>query len=344
MAIKKGTALADNIVGTAAADQLFGFAGNDKIFGGAGNDFIDGGAGNDTIDGGAGNDRILGGLGNDNIKGGLGNDTINGGAGNDIINGGDGNNIITGGLGNDTMIGGTGDDTFIAGPGVDSITGGANSAFVFGAFFATGFVGGDWLSYADSTTAVGVDITSSGAALGGALGDTWTGVENLQGSNFNDVLVGGDSGVSLSAVYGGAGNDIINSGTGLHAVLLRGDDGTDFLFGNAAHEDDFVLQYGHGLDWITEFQQGGITDALVLSLSEFGLAGGALTGAEFANFGDPFFGTAAIRLIYETDTHILWADKDGNGTAFTAEAIAVIQGPGGAAVAGLNLSDFALIA
>lgn len=347
MATIIGTAKKNKLTGTGANDTILGLGGDDLLFGGNGKDTLRGGTGNDKLFGGAGNDKLFGDAGNDMLTGGLGNDTLDGGAGNDMLFGDAGDNTLKGGLGNDTMTGGTGDDTFIAGPGTDTITGGSNSAFNLAALIASGFVSGDWLSYADSTTAVGVNLDNSGGALGGAAGDTWTGIENLRGSNLNDVLFAGNFGSgTVRAVSGGGGNDVINGGTGTDIVELRGDAGTDFLFGNGAHLDGFIVQYGQGLDWITEYEAG--PDALVLSKSEFSLAtatGGDLTvAADLLNLPDPVFLSATDRLVFETDTHILWADKDGNGTAFFPEAIAVVHGVGGVALASLALTDFFVIA
>ena len=36
--------------------------------------------------------------------------------------------------------------------------------------------------------------------------------------------------------------------------------------------------------------------------------------------------TAAHRLIFETDTHILWADLDGTGAIFSPLPLAIVQG------------------
>ena len=62
MAIIRGTAFGDDLVGSAASDLMNGFAGNDALEGLGGNDNINGDAGNDVLLGGEGNDLLDGGL------------------------------------------------------------------------------------------------------------------------------------------------------------------------------------------------------------------------------------------------------------------------------------------
>lgn|GEM_PF-1679375 len=64
-------------------DDLFGNDGNDTLTGGAGADLLVGGNGNDTFAGGADVDDLDGGAGNDRLDGGAGVDTYVGGIGND---------------------------------------------------------------------------------------------------------------------------------------------------------------------------------------------------------------------------------------------------------------------
>ena len=90
MAIRRGTAGNDRLVGTSTADIMYGFGGNDVMFGLGGND---------DMDGGTGNDQLFGGTGNDDMEGGAGNDIVNGEAGNDILDGDAGVDRVSGGLG-----------------------------------------------------------------------------------------------------------------------------------------------------------------------------------------------------------------------------------------------------
>ena len=162
------------------------------IIGGAGNDTITGGDGNDLIDGGEGNDVIIGGLGNDNIVGGDGDDVITGGAGNDILTGADGNDILVGGGGTDEITGGAGIDTnSFAGIGLGVI--------------AT------------------VNSAGNGTATYGAVNETFTGIENLTGSDNDDVLTA--TGAAANVLLGGAGNDILAGGGGTD--IIDGGEGID---------------------------------------------------------------------------------------------------------------------
>jgi Ca2+-binding RTX toxin-like protein len=214
-----------NISGSQFDDSLTG-NGNDNVF--------DGREGNDTINSAGGNDTLIGGEGNDSLNGGTGIDTARyqdgdgegdavtidlrittqqntGGQGLDTLvsienvvgsNFGDsiiGNfaaNTLWGMDGNDTLDGGSGNDTLIGGAGADSLTGG---------------IGADMASYAGSDTAVTVSLASGTGSGGHAAGDTLSGIECLQGSEFNDTLTGSSLANTLD---GGNGNDVLAGGNG----------------------------------------------------------------------------------------------------------------------------------
>lgn len=342
MAKLTGTNAKDKLKGTAAGDIILGLGGDDILSGGANNDTLKGGTGNDALKGEIGNDKLFGEAGKDSLDGGAGDDSLDGGTQNDSLLGGDGNDRLTGGANNDSMNGGDGNDTIVAGPGADSIDGGLNGPIVANDLLQGKFPG-DWLSYADSSTGVVVDLGAPATAAGGAAGDTWTGMENLLGSNFNDTLLAATGALPFQFVFGGAGSDIILANSGSGPVILRGDQGTDFLFGNSAHTDIFILQYNQGLDWVTEL---GNNDSFWVSKADFALtssAGAGLNASELANRIDPVFFASTDRFVYETDTHILWEDKDGSGVVFFPVPIAVIQGVGGVPPATLLVSDFLVI-
>lgn len=124
--------------------------------------------------------------GADSIKGGENNTTIYGYAGNDILNGAGGNDVVNGGAGADKLYGGSGTDT---------------------------------ASYQNATSGVVASLSAPSTNTGEAKGDTYSSVEWLIGSAFNDKLQGNGGANRLS---GGAGND-----------QLYGEDGNDVLIGGA---------------------------------------------------------------------------------------------------------------
>jgi Ca2+-binding RTX toxin-like protein len=352
MALIRGTARRDVLRGTSAGDTILGLGGNDTLSGGNGADTIKGGdgidvikgengddrlygdAGNDDIRGGAGNDRIFGGADVDKLRGEAGNDVIFGGAGNEtVLFGGDGNDAIWGDAGNDTLNGDAGNDTLYAGPGADTINGGSDTGTF--SFTTSLYVGGDTLSYADATSAIGIDLDAPGASTGGAAGDIFAGIEHLVGSRFNDGMIAGSAG---GYVFGGGGDDFIVADPAGFSIL-RGDAGTDF-FSLGAGADSVWLQYDQGTDRIEFFNPGA--DFLYVSASEFGLASAPanfLSPAELSIQVDPYATLAADRFIFETDTRTLWADKDGSGGTFLPKPIAVIDD-----VLGLGVGNIWVIA
>ncbi len=298
---------------------------------------VDGGAGDDTLNGEVGPDRLDGGAGADTMAGGTGNDTYAvdntsdvvteaansgtdtvqssitwtlganlenltligsaaiAGTGNtldNILTGNSANNSLSGGSGNDTLNGGAGNDWLNGGTGADSLNGGDGT--------------NDTAAYGGSSQAVNINLGLNTAHGGDAEGDTFSGVEALFGSIYNDTLIG-DAG--NNTLQGGKGNDLLNGGAGADSASFYSDTagaqadlaagtatdgyggtdtllnienlsgsnvGNDQLFGNAANNS---LSGGGGNDWL----DGGAGNDW--------LNGGA--GADSLNGGDGTNDTAA---------------------------------------------------
>jgi hypothetical protein len=152
------------ITGTEGADVLHGTPGNDVILGLGGEDVVRGGEGNDRICGGDGADSIRGGSGADRIDGNADTDTIAAGRGRDLADGGSGNDSIGGGSGRDSLVGQGGADVLDGGGGRDRIT----------YFLARGDVRANLATH-----------RASGEGF-----DTLVHLEDLEGSPYDDVLVG----------------------------------------------------------------------------------------------------------------------------------------------------------
>jgi Ca2+-binding RTX toxin-like protein len=285
-----GSAYDDVLTGDGGRNRLAGGAGNDSLFGGAGSDTLSGGAGadvlygegdgdsllggdgDDLLDGGAGDDTLAGNAGADTLYGGDGNDSLFGGDGSDLLDGGAGDDTLGGDAGADTLHGGSGDDLLIGGAGDDVLDGGANGA------------GGDTASYSDAApgpgrTGVTVSLALSGPQDTGTAGrDTLVGIENLVGSDYDDVLSGNDGNNHLS---GGVGNDTLIGGAG--DDWLEGKVGADVLYGAAGND---TLDGGRGNDTLA----GGAGDDV--------LSGGA--GDDLIDGGDN--GAAGDTASYDADT------------------------------------------
>ena len=189
------------------------------------NAIIDGTPGDDHIVGTTDNDVILGNADQDVIYGGLGNDSLHGGTGNDLLFGEDGNDFLFGDDGDDRLWGGTGNDIFVGGAGADNFAGGA---------------GVDTVRYETSAAGIHVDLAFNIATGGDAAGDSFSSIEAVIGSRFNDTLNGDGAANTLS---GGSGNDTIDGGDGNDT--LDGGEGNDALTGGLGND---VLHGGAGND------------------------------------------------------------------------------------------------
>ena len=118
------------------------------------------------------------------------------------------------------LFGGDGDDTLDGSSDNDTLEGGAGADAIDGSFDT------DTASYASSNAGVRVNLKTGVAGGGHAQGDVLTGIENLTGSAFGDLL-GGSSGDNV--ILGGNGNDTIRAGAG-----------TDQVWGGAG-DDHFVF-------------------------------------------------------------------------------------------------------
>src|SRR4051812_9656115 len=109
-------------------------------------------------------------------------------------------------------------------------------------FFATDSVnhftftgGSDTVSYINADGPVTVNLGNPGVNLGWALDDTYGGIKNVTGTQYQDVLSGDnnantlDGAGSADTIHAGGGNDTVLGGSG--SDLLYGEDGNDLMDG-----------------------------------------------------------------------------------------------------------------
>lgn len=276
-----GSIFGDMLVGDNGANILDGISGDDTLLGVDGDDYLDGGVGDDILIGGLGADFLEGGTGTDtaaytyassgvlvNLLSGTGQDGE--AAGDRLVNienlvgsdyadqliGDNSANRIEGLNGDDQIAGLDGDDVLIGGDGMNTLQGGAGNDTLEGGVDADIFDGGadnDTVTYAGATMRALVNLSNGGASAAAA-GDTFTSIENLTGSDFDDKLAGDDFANVLIGLDGDdllrgfGGDDTLDGGVG--SDMLKGYVGNDTLLGGIGNDvleggsDDDILDGG----------------------------------------------------------------------------------------------------
>jgi len=316
----------ENVTGSDHSDYMVGTSGANMLTGGAGNDFLYGMGGNDLLIGGTGVDRLIGGDGVDTItyagsaagveaylNDGISWDgtsmdfletieNVTGSDHSDYFVGTTGSNILIGGAGNDFLYGMGGEDLLIGGTGVDRLVGGD---------------GIDSITYEDSAAGVEVYL-DNGISWDGTSMDFLDSIENVDGSDHNDYIVGA-AGANL--LIGGAGDDILYGMAG--DDLLAGGAGVDRLYG------------GDGVDTISyDTSATGVEIYMNSGVSWDGTSTDFLDSIENvvgSNHNDYIVGTAGANSLDGgggTDT----AAYSGNRAAYTISVsggVTTITGPDG---------------
>jgi Ca2+-binding RTX toxin-like protein len=220
---------------------------------------IAGNAGNDELDASApANGAVVTALGAVPSNSGM---TLVGGDGDDILTGGDGNDILVGNRGDDRLTGNGGNDWLDTGPGLGTLPD----------LVLDGGDGTDTADFAGMFVPVEANL-GEGVASYGDGGSGLTGMENLRGTAFGDLLVGDDNANTIDCnggddeTYGMGGKDRVRGGSGddtLHGSggsdSLDGGDGDDTLHGGDSGDG---ISGGSGGDTIHGGGSGSGTDGI----------------------------------------------------------------------------------
>jgi Ca2+-binding RTX toxin-like protein len=257
---------------------------------------ITGGMGDDTLIGDAGDNILIGGFGDDLLLGGAGNDAITGSDGIDTVSyaslqkspdeidqqkgvsvdlgskveqlvytieipnpadpdsphvteefdklaeienliGSDFNDILTGSLEFNEIFGGVGDDILVGRAGDDFLDG--------------GLLGSDTVSYFQEAAGVTADLSEKTATDGSGNIDTLENIENLTGSQFDDILYGDDA---VNILTGLEGDDTLAGGYGADIYAFGDDWGKDTIndaFGTSHDGIGNTLDFSSATDDLT---------------------------------------------------------------------------------------------
>ncbi|MCY3013638.1 MAG: autotransporter-associated beta strand repeat-containing protein [Planctomycetota bacterium] len=326
-----GTALADTLLGNGRDNSFSGLAGDDTLVGRGGDDTFIGSAGNDSFDGGTGTDTVIESADVDftlasTTLTGLGTDTLAGIERVNLTADASANTItLQGWSGSATLTGGTGNDRYVFAGAVA-----ANVTIVEGASADT-----DTLDFtALASGGVSVDLASTAAqAIVSGLTLTFsseTGIENVIGTAFADVLIGNARDNVLSGLAGDdtlsgrLGNDTVDGGSGTDTIAESGD--VDFTLTAAG-------LVGRGTDSLAGIEAVSLTGgAGANTLTVQGWTGNASLTGGAGNDSYVFVGTesASVTIVEsaDADTDTLDFTNLTNGgvtidlAATTAQALA----------------------
>ncbi|MDS1493839.1 Ig-like domain-containing protein [Shigella dysenteriae] len=217
---------------------------------------------------------------------------------------------------------GTGyNDTFFATAGTDTYDG--SGGWVYSSGTGTWLANGgmDVVDFRLSTVGVTANLSSTAAQATGFNTSTFTNIEGISGSNFNDTLTGSSGDNQLE---GRGGNDTLNIGNGGHDTLL-------YKLLNASDATG-----GNGSDVVNGFTVGtweGTADTDRIDIREL-LQGSGYTGngkasyvngvatldAQAGNIGD------FVKVTQSGSDTIVQIDCDGTGGTFAATNVVTLTG------------------
>nr|WP_249527755.1 Ig-like domain-containing protein [Escherichia coli] len=217
---------------------------------------------------------------------------------------------------------GTGyNDTFFATAGTDTYDGSGGWVYSSGTGTWLANSGMDVVDFRLSTVGVTANLSSTAAQATGFNTSTFTNIEGISGSNFNDILTGSSGDNQLE---GRGGNDTLNIGNGGHDTLL-------YKLLNASDATG-----GNGSDVVNGFTVGtweGTADTDRIDIREL-LQGSGYTGngkasyvngvatldAQAGNIGD------FVKVTQSGSDTIVQIDRDGTGGTFATTNVVTLTG------------------
>ncbi|MDF1878942.1 hypothetical protein JHD46_04735, partial [Sulfurimonas sp. SAG-AH-194-C20] len=350
------TGQSDTIIGDDANNIFSGLDGADTLKGGSGLDTLDGGLGDDTLFGGADADTLIGGDGlndivdysdlsangvkvdleagsatgdgNDtlitieNIRGSNQADTLTGNVTLNTIYAGDGDDILEGG---DKALNSTDTDLLYGESGDDILRGDAGNDTLYGGDGTTD-TGSDTADYSTvinlTSTGIDADLSRTDPQViedGYGTQDTLNGIENISGSQYNDLIKGSDDVAELNVLSGNAGDDSFNTSDGKDSIV--GGDGKDTVNYSSivnASTTGIVLDFdvlGEEKSIVKTTNSGTYTDLLKTTEVVIG-----------TTYNDSFSGGSGADEFYGREGDDSFAGKSGADTLYGEDGDDIIDG------------------
>ena len=235
---------------------------------------------------------------------------LDGGSNSDALTGAGVSDFFVGGAAADTLKGGAGDDTLRGGAGNDILDGGAGIDMLDFSDATAGFA----FTLVQGSGSTQVDLTSVGLDK-----DTYSNMEGVIGSKYNDTLTGSNANDILR---GGAGNDMIDGGAGID--LLDFSDATGAL--------NFTLVQG--------------STATAVNLAGVGLGTDTyknMEGVIGSSFNDTLTGSAGNDVLRGGAGNDILLGGDGNDTLVGGAGADTLTGGAGTDTFGFLRADAASV-
>lgn len=286
----------ENLSGSKYDDRLTGDNAANKLIGDAGKDVLDGGAGADSMVGGDGNDTYYVDDAGDTVTE-TNADAATGGT-----------DIVLSYLA-DYLLGDHLENLRILVDGSANGSGNALNNVIYagnGDNILDGGDGIDTLSYRHAAQGVSASLALSTAqATGGSGSDTLLSFENLNGSQYDDVLTGNDA---ANRLYGDLGNDVLDGGAG--ADQMTGGNGSDSYYvdnrGDVVKETNADRSIGGSdtvLSYLSSYTLGANLENLrILAAGNANGTGNSLNNVIYAGAGNNILnggsGTDTLSYLY----------------------------------------------
>lgn len=282
-------------------DLVAAGSGQESIFGGSGFDWVSYEKSNAAVSVALLDGSASGGFAQNDqldsveaVSGSRFDDTLMGSTGVNTLAGLQGDDSLIDFGGDDTLLGGEGDDTLVGGIGSDTLDGGAGNdtaSYVFSGHSVVVTLGAGTADGQTRELTTSTNPIANPAAAQIASTDTLRSIENVVGSNNDDIIIGNDAANTLTGndgndfLRGGLGSDTLTGGSGIDTV--------DYSTHTANQRVEINLTAGTGKEFGPLIFQGRPVGSILVSTDTLV----TVENVKGSNAGDLIIGNSAVNVL-----------------------------------------------